>query len=350
MTTNHLNVVSVGDLHMDGMSADLGPDANRLQVAELAKVEAWAVRNGVDEVWYLGDIGNKAIMSYDAHELLLTQWSLYPHLTRRIILGNHDWDEDGRHSLRLMKKVIDCGLLPHVIIYETPTREIIGGVPVNFLPYPYPDVDTKFKTAGAVNVGHCEVKGSTRDNGSRSCSKVELDDRGFWVMGHLHTPHDVGDWCHYVGTLYQRNFGESLPKSFTHLQARVKDGRLQKKVRRIPHTPAFTLTNLDVQSLADLKKVDNNPLHLFKLFVSAVVKVPEQFLTDHPNVVRHQPYKNKRERDALIEERIALTQDHEDDDPFENLEEYLKVKQGLEGKQLKRALRINDEIRAAVGL
>ena len=349
--TDVLDAVLIGDLHLDGMSADLGPDANRLQVAEVGKAEAWAVRNRVNEVWYLGDLCNRAVMSYEAHELLLAQWSLYPHLKRRVILGNHDWDEQGRHSLRLLKKVIEHGGLDHVHIYEEATREKIAGVPVNFLPYPYPDVEVDFKTRNCINVAHCEVKGSLRDNGTDSSSQVELDTDGFWVLGHLHTPHDVSDWAHYVGTLFQRNFGEALPKSFTHLKARMHNGKLQTKVYRIDNKPAFQLINLDVQQQSDLKQVTKNPLHKFKLFVSAAVKVPEQFLADHPNVVRAQPYKNKRERDALVEERIILSQECEDDDPFGSLEEYLELEHpGLTKKQRKRALEINAEIRAEIGL
>lgn len=353
-----LNVAVIGDLHLDGMTADLGPDANRLQVAEVGKAEAWAVRNGIDEIWYVGDLSNGVVMSYDAHELLWAQWRLYPHLRRRVIVGNHDFEELGRHSLRLLKKMAEHGNLPNVFIYDEPTREVLDGVPVNFLPYPYPYLqpDQKVCTKNAINVSHFEVGGAVRDNGSVSRSDTDVE--GTWIMGHLHTPQDLGApkgkpnstrRVHYVGTLYQRNFGESLPKSFTHLQARMHEGKLQTKLRRIDHDPAFKLINLDVQTAADLKKVTRNPLHKYKLFISAAVKVPDQFLADHPNVVRDQRYRNKRERDVLVEQKMVVSQECAQDDPFDSLGDYLEVRHPeLTKAQRQRALKISEEIRAGL--
>lgn len=344
-----LNAVIIGDLHLDGMSADLGPEANRLQVAEVARVESWAVRNEVSEVWYPGDVCNSSKMSYEAHELLMDQWQQYPHLIRRVILGNHDFDEVGSHSLRLMEKIVASGALPNVHIYTRPTTEFIGGVRVNFLPYPFPDMDPEdmpddFQLEDAVNVSHFEVKGSKRDNGSAGKSKTLVAKDCQWIMGHLHTPHDVGN-VHYVGTLYQRNFGESEEKSFTHLKARVKNKEFECKLARVPYVAKFRLVNLNVETSADLKKVTNERLHKYKLFVSAAVRVPDQFLVEHPNVVRQDNYRTTKERDALIHQRIILNQTCEQDDPFD-FEDYLDVRHThLTDKQRKRATQLMTEIR-----
>lgn len=342
-----LNALLIGDLHLDGMTADLGPEANRLQVAEVARAEAWAVRNGIDEIFYHGDVSNRPSLSYDAHELLVDQWSTYPHLKRRVILGNHDFNEVGSHSLRLMQKMIDKGALPNVTIYVEPTQVRIGGVKVNFLPWPYPNEDCDLDLEDCINVSHFEVKGSMRDNGSAGTSKKTVAKDCLWTMGHLHTPHDVGN-VHYVGTLYQRNFGEDEEKSFTHLKARIVDKELQTKLLRVPHEAAFKLVNLNVEKLADLKKVSRNPLHKYKLFVSAAVRVPDQFLVDHPNVVRQDNYRTTRERDALIHQRIVLTQSCDQDDPFD-FADYLDVKAShLTDDQRKRAEQIMTEIRGVL--
>lgn len=344
-----LSALLIGDLHLDGMSADLGTEANRLCVREVAKAEAWAVRQGIDEIWYLGDVCNKTSMSYEAHELLVDQWSLYPHLRRRVILGNHDFAEVGSHSLRLLEKMVDKGTLPTVTIYTRPVTEIIGGVRVNFLPYPFPNIDPEdmpegFDLEDAVNVSHFEVKGSKRDNGSPSGAKATVAKDCLWVMGHLHTPHDVGN-VHYVGTLYQRNFGESDEKSFTHLKARIVDKEFEYKLNRVPHEAAFKLINLNVEQTSDFQKVTNNPLHKYKLFISAAVRLTDKFLVDHPNVVRHDSYRTAKERDALIHQRIILTQTCEHDDPFE-FEDYLDTKHDyLTDSQRKRATQIMTELR-----
>lgn len=349
-----LEAVLIGDLHTDGMTADLGPEANRLQVAEVARAEAWAVRNNISEVWYLGDVCNKSKMSYEAHELLLDLWSTYPHLKRRVILGNHDFDEVGAHSLRLMEKLIEKGGLTNVFIYTRPTREVIGGVKVNFLPYPFPHIDEEDLLDGGIdtyedciNVSHFEVKGSKRDNGSAGTSKMKVAQDCQWVMGHLHTPHDVGN-VHYVGTLFQRNFGESDDKSFTHLKARIHDKEFQCKLMRIKHEAAFKLINLDVATAADLKKVTTNRLHKYKLFISAAVRVPDQFMVDHPNVVRQDNYRTHKERDALVHQRVVLNQTCDQDDPFD-FADYLDVKAShLTDKQRARADAIMTEIRGVL--
>lgn len=340
--------VAIGDLHLDGMNADLGPDANRRIIAEVSVAEAWAVRNGINEILYTGDICNRAVMSYDAHELLTAQWRHHTHLTRRIIAGNHDFDEVGRHSLRLLKLMAETNDFGgNVHIYTEPEQVVVaGGVKLNLLPYPYPNAEVDFETGSCLNVAHFEVKGSVRDNGSPSASKYEVDEEGVWIIGHLHTPHEIGDNVHYVGTLFQRSFGEKLPKSFTHVRARMRDGDLQVRLDRIAHDPEFRLINLNIETAADLKKVTSNPLHLYKLFVSAAVNVPQQFYVDHPNVVRNDRYRTKKEKEAMMEQKIIMST-CENDDPFDSLEEYLEERHSqLTGKQLKRADQIMTEIRS----
>lgn len=342
-----LSAVVIGDLHLDGMEADLGEEANALQIREVAKAEAWAVSNSIPEVWYLGDICNRTVMSYSAHLRLFAQWSKYPHLMRRVILGNHDFAEVGVHSLVLFMKAM-APTLSHVHIYESPITETIGGVPVNFLPYPYPDVEWEGDLEDSINVGHFEVKGSTRDNGTASSGGKPVMKSSYWVMGHLHTPHDVGR-VHYVGTLYQRNFGESLPKSFSWLKARVHKGEIQVKLTRVPNDPSFKLITLDIQSDEDLLQVDDNPLNKYKLVVSEAARLTDNFLLSHPNVVRHDGYKTKQERQLLLEE-IDVAQVVDEGNPF-YLRDYWEIKHAhLTEKQITRGEAILADIRADLGV
>jgi len=337
-----LNCILIGDLHLDGMQADLGAKANSLQMREVAKAEAWAVANGIPEVVYLGDLCNRHVLTYDGHLLLHAQWSKYPHLIRRVILGNHDFAEDGVHSLRLLSTLRP---LPNVHVYDKPTTEDIGGVTVNFLPYPYPDVDWGGELDGCINVSHFEVKGARQDNGAQSRSTKGVPKGTVWMMGHLHTPHDVGS-VHYVGTLYQKTFGESLPKSFTWLKAKAGD-KLKTKVERVPVDPAFKLITLDIEEEDDLKQIDSNPLTKYKLVVSQAVGLSDQFLSSHPNVVRHNSYRTKDER-AMLLESFDVTQVVDQGNPYQ-VSEYLKVKHAyLSDKHFARADEIVREIKSRI--
>ena len=337
------SAVVIGDLHLDGMQADLGEEANRLQIREIGKIEAWASANSISHVIYLGDICQRTTMSYEAHKLLHAQWSKNTHLKRHVIIGNHDFAENGVHSLTLLKDTI-LPALPHVFVYDSMTTVVIEGVQVNFLPYPYPDIEWDGDLENSINVSHFEVKGSIRDNGSSSSSKKGVMSNSVWMMGHLHTPHDVGN-VHYVGTPYQRNFGESLPKSFTWLRARMNKGVLQTKIERVPLDPTFKLITLDIQSDEDLQAITDDPLNKYKLVISQAVSLTDNFLAKHPNVVRHDGYRNQKEREMMLSS-IDISQIVDQGNPYD-IEDYVESKYpDSTEKQKLRAKQIVNEIKA----
>ncbi len=57
--------------------------------ATIAKAERY-VRNGIQHIVYLGDISDKPVLSYEAHEMLWIVWGQESGilLTRHVILGN----------------------------------------------------------------------------------------------------------------------------------------------------------------------------------------------------------------------------------------------------------------------
>ena len=126
-----LNAVLIGDLHLDGMAAALGADANRLQVAEVARAEAWAVRNGVNHMVYLGDVSDRHTLSYDAHCRLVELWRTNTHLRRDVILGNHDFAENGVHSLSLLQRMAETDFEGSVHIHTEPTQLFPTTVGIN---------------------------------------------------------------------------------------------------------------------------------------------------------------------------------------------------------------------------
>ena len=286
-----LEFVGIGDTHHDKLD-NLFANANDLIANEVRKPLRYALSKGVPYVFFYGDIGERARISYEGN---LSFWSTlfddeFDSLEYHIILGNHDFDEHGRHSLELLLWVAKK-LGRKVFVYTQPTVIKLGGVKVQFLPHPY-----KKTRADCLNVGHFEVAGSTRDNGRKINTGFETEH--ICALGHLHTPHTVNS-CYYSGTLFQTNFGESLPKKFHH--GRVKSD-MEHKIRLIPNDPDFKLFNLEVYGVNDLKAIDTNPMYLYKAFIQEGVDIDPELFAKYSNVVKLVWFKTKTELNTLLEE------------------------------------------------
>jgi hypothetical protein len=125
-----------------------------------------------------------------------------------------------------------------VRIYTKPAKLKIGGLKVQLLPYPY----TEASPDAQLVLGHFAVSGSQRDNGMVITDGVEPLPKATYVCGHLHKPHFVGN-VRYPGTLFQRDFGASLPKSFTYLEADVEGKHADIQLHVVPHEPYVRGTN-----------------------------------------------------------------------------------------------------------
>lgn len=331
--------VTVGDIHLDKLTSILGEDAIPLQIAEVRKVFTYAVKNKVPNVLVLGDVAHKPRLSYEA---LIALESLLDEFDGKvkiyIILGNHDVEMQGIHSMQPIHERVKAGKYKSVYFFDRPKQRIIDTVPVNFLPFPATEpLDDK----KAINVAHLERPGAMRDNGSLiNKGGIEQTNDQFFVVGHLHTPHEVGNsW--FSGTLFQTNFGESLPKSFMHLKANYnkKKNTLKYRVKRVPNDPAFKFFNLVVKELSDLKIIERNPLYLYKLFIHSDIELPKNLLRKYPNIINHVGYDTKGELKALMES----SQEDIKYDIKEGLPELLKGK-GYSKKKIKRALTLLDEV------
>ena len=337
-------MVFVGDLHLDKLRK-LFPELHlKLQFAEINKVCEYCIKQGIRHLIFQGDIGESFRLSEDATEALLRflhKWD--GKLEFHFILGNHDWAENGVHCLRPFVLMYEFKWFKSVHVHSTLSQVTIGGIDFNMMPYPHTKPPKSKRQA--VNVGHFETVGSMRDNGRVIKTGVEVPKKQVVFCGHLHTPHDVGP-VHYSGTLYQLNFGESLPKSFTVAKFKYSGDRLLKQVKRIPVDPRFKLINLVVEKRSDLKKVDPNPLYLHKLFLSAGIDLPDNFLTKNPNVVNIDGYANKQELSALIEESFLEFGEGEElvFNHHEGLGEWLTTK-GATESQIKRAVELVSKLK-----
>lgn len=290
-----LEFCGIGDLHLGKLNKVLDKvvdDVDELIANELRKPLNYAVKKGIPNAIYYGDVGDKPTLSYDSHLAFLTVVSdpKYKDIQHHIILGNHDFEENGRHSLELVEWF--CNRLHgNLHVYTTQKVVKIGGINVNFLPYPF----TKTQK-DCLNVGHFEVAGSIRDNGRQISEGKHTNN--LCVLGHLHTPHVVRN-SHFSGTLFQTNFGESLPKGFHH--ARVKSVK-EFQITQINNDPAFKLVNLEIYTRKDLAKISKDPMHLYKLFIKDAVDIDIEDLGNLPNVIKTNIFKNKEELNLILEE------------------------------------------------
>lgn len=335
-----LDALAIGDIHLDKLS-NLFPDNHlELQSFELDKAMHYAIKEGIKHVFFLGDVCENSRMSSDAEEVFmrfLGKWD--GKLNSYFILGNHDWDEVGVHSLRPFVTMYEMGLFKTTHVLAKPEVRKIDGVKVNFQSYPG---TTSYRDH--VNIGHFEVSGSTRDNGRKIGKATDVRSKHLWIMGHLHTPHTVGDvW--YSGTLYQMNFGESLPKGFMRVRAKMKDGALKYKVDRVKNDPRFKLINVRAESKKDLRVLDDNPLNRFRLIVKEGFDVPEDIMERYPNIVKREGYATKEEFESVVQEAfLEIKKQTIMLPPMEEMLTKFLVSKGATKQQIKRGRALLEKI------
>jgi hypothetical protein len=312
-------VIGVGDCHLDKLDPII-PEASQLITRCWRRVFKYALDNGVQDVFFYGDIGEKPRLSDEAMcQIADTIFrEEYRELNLHFILGNHDWAEDGQYSLRwleIMAKRLDLNFK----VYTKPTIVDIDGVPFQMTPYPHEET-----VKDAVNVIHHEVSGSTRDNGRT------IDDgptnKHVCLAGHLHTPHKVRN-THYSGTLYQTNFGEAMPKFFHHA---VFNNVTDNDVQLVPFKPPWELNNLVVKTAKDLKKIESEANMLYKLFVHDGADIDiDAVLQKYPNVVRHNSFKSKKDLQEQIDQAWAFDEDAVEEDVVNDIDDERIVEEHL---------------------
>ncbi len=332
----------IGDLHLDKLKKLFEDDAIALQKEEIRKPLEYALTKGIKVVCFAGDIGEHPLLSDDALIALIELIAEYGKaLDIHIILGNHDFAENGVHSLRVLELMQRLGFLK-CSIYTAPKAVKLEGIVHNFLPHPHKKLSASAAKEAAVNIGHFETSGSIRDNGSKSKSDYTIKDKkSLWLLGHLHTPHTVSNNVFFGGTTYQLNYGESLPKHWLDYKVKLVGGKLKYDVEYVENKPEFRLFNLEIGTLSDLKKIKDKKYYRYKLFVKEGLALPEDVNMSYPQITSISGYKTKKELAALKMDAIIPIEDQSLDkvDIFFGLEDFLRTK-GASKNQTKRALKI----------
>jgi DNA repair exonuclease SbcCD nuclease subunit len=255
--------VSIGDLHLTdslgrgGLAAHIKEPDKMVADLVIAQPLKWARKKGIRDIILLGDLCENPRMSYEG-QMQLSRIFQQKGFIFHVILGNHDKlaeDSAAGHSLQLMKAL---GLRENVRLYEEPTK--VGRL--NFLPWPHAKFDKE-----RMNIAHIDVQGSKTDSGRLNKSEKLNASQADAVIGHIHTAQKVRN-SHYPGTIYQKNFGESLDKYFGH--SRFDDGW---ETNLIPVQPTYRLHTIEVKSRKDLKKVPASEFDLIKLIIVDGAKV-----------------------------------------------------------------------------
>jgi DNA repair exonuclease SbcCD nuclease subunit len=333
-----VNFIGIGDLHFDKLDG-LIVDCNAKIIKSLKRVIKYAREQGVRTIIQYGDVGDKTLLSYPA-QIALYEFLLQEKLRDlefHFVLGNHDFAENGVHSLQVLDTVSRL-TTNNIKVYTTMEMVELEGRKFNMMPHPFKD----FKRE-ALNVAHLELANSYRDNGRMVDHGLRTKHAA--VLGHLHTMHKVRR-AHYSGTLYQTNFGESLPKSFHHVQY-DDDDPYSIEVTNVPFEPPWKLLNLKVNTEDDLEQIESDPDVLYKLFVKEGVDLDMMdVMREHPNVVRSNKFKNNKELKELVEQEWDFEAGSMINmvDTREVLTDYLTNKAKLSKKEVKRSFHILDRI------
>jgi hypothetical protein len=294
-------MLAIGDLHCSSADGSGGlskyvQDSDQMVCEEMEKVLQYGRKHGINTALLLGDICDSPRMSYPATIALARFFSANDDFMFHVILGNHDLygeTPDTGHSLELLKLLYSKS---NVKFYTKPKTVEIDGAPVRFLPYPHESFDSK-----ALNVYHKEVRGSKNDAGRVMGSDDLTDSKSVIVAGHLHTAHRVRN-TYYSGTLYQQNFGESLPKYFHHIEF---TGPRDYEIRLVKHDPKYKLHTIVLNTRDDLQTIPEGEFNLVKLVIQDGADVSASDYGKFSNIVMIKPFKSKEDLQMVLTEDLT---------------------------------------------
>lgn len=294
-----MEALGVGDLHltdaagMGGLSKYL-PNPDEFVLSEFGKVLDYGRKKGVNRVIQYGDICDGPRMGYEAMVGLSRFLSDNDDFQFELMLGNHDMYGEtpaAGHSMEVLKLLYSK---KNVRIHVTPRNLLIDGAKVRVLPYPHRAFD-----GTALNIFHDYVYGAQNDHGRPSKDEGLSKSKAVICGGHIHTNHRVRN-TYYVGTLYQTNFGEALPKFFHHIEFKSPE---DYEIRNVKHSPSITLHNVVLQTRDDLATIPTKPSELVKLVIQDGCDVSASDYAKFTNIAITKNFKTKEDL------KIVLTED-----------------------------------------
>lgn len=293
--------LGIGDLHLSSADGSGGlskyvQDADEMVMNECSCVLQYGRKHGINTALFYGDIFDSPRGSYQGMIALSRFLAANDDFMFQIILGNHDLygeTPDTGHSLELLKLLYAKS---NVKFYTKPRTVEIDGASVRFLPYPHESFDVK-----ALNVFHKEVKGSKNDAGRVMNGDELTTSKAVTVAGHLHTAHQVRN-TYYSGTLYQQNFGESLPKYFHHIEF---NSNKDYEIKLVKHDPKYKLHTVVLSTRDDLSNIPEGEFNLVKLVIQDGCDVSASDYAKFKNIVMIKPFKSKEDLAVILTEDLT---------------------------------------------
>lgn len=283
-----LRAVVTSDWHLDGMNRYM-PNANNRIADEIHKPFRYALANGIKHVIIPGDASDTPTLSERAFIILLTLLLTYDSsLCIWYILGNHDMHSREKSSMDVLKVMVESGMFKNFKLIYSPELHTIDGVEVAFVPFPFLEVPKSKKPP--LVFAHIETVGAIGDNGLPLRMKEDSFKRqkgDYIISGHIHQYQVLKKKRFlYCGSLFQRNFGERLPKGFIEIDARYgKEGGLLVDHTFVNSKPGFTLETVRIECDEDWEKIPKDENIRVKLLVSRGLVVPKGLTTTYPNIV-----------------------------------------------------------------
>jgi hypothetical protein len=297
-----MEALGVGDLHLTdaqgrGALSKYVDEPDDMVLGEFEKVLEYGRKKGINRVFQYGDIsGDMYRLSYPAMTKLTRFLSANDDFNFEFILGNHDMlgeEASAGHSLEILKLLYSK---PNVRFHLKPRTVDIDGVNVRFLPYPHRSFDKQ-----ALNIFHLEAHGSKNDHGKAFEHDGLTKSNAVICGGHLHTAHRIRN-TDYCGTLYQTNFGESLPKFFHHIEFNSVD---DYEIKRVKNNPQYRLHNIVLQTRDDLKLIPDSKYDLVKLIIQDGCDVNPSDYSKFTNIVENKNFRTKEDLASVLTEDIS---------------------------------------------
>lgn len=277
--------VVTSDWHLGGLVKHFHNHLER-QEHEIDKSYRYAISNGIKDVVVAGDVSDVPNMPEAAYMTLLRICKKYDGMINtHYIPGNHDFSDIRKTSMDLLNLLYKTKYFSTFKLYMTPEEVEIGGVPINFLPYPC--LEAPKSKRPHLNFSHVAYNKAIGDNGRPLRVSTEfIQNKGdFNVSGHIHTYQYLkSKRALYCGSPYQKNFGESLPKGFVHLKARYTKEEIQIRHLFVDSKPDFQFINVVINSRKDWKKLSSSDAFRYKVWVGEGVEVPKDLRIQFPNI------------------------------------------------------------------
>lgn len=275
------------DWHFEGMDKVLN-DSVQKQIAEIRKVYRYAFDNGIKHVVIPGDWAHIPRLREETMiEIIKLLLSYDDHINTYYVFGNHDIAHRNSTAFDLLKAVTESSMFKRFKIYASPKVETIDGVDIAFMPFPCTSVPHLKKPP--LVFAHIETSGAIGDNGralKHDDSKLIRVPGDYIVTGHIHLHQEQKKKrVLYCGSLYQTNFGESLPKGFLDLKARYKEGKLQVAYEYVNSHPNFILETKIIDSQNDWETLCADEHIRYRVLVAEGVVTPKDITKRFPNIV-----------------------------------------------------------------